>query len=172
MLFESLHAAGVEECPHLGDGDAVEHGEALGLWQPLPDKDRIEAFEVGEDETVEPRPISKPLEFEGFEIRVEHGFPDPEELDSVPVAEPVGDEKLPVLRFEHVGEGDEIAILTGENRYGRSANSDGAGFGFAHGMAGDENGIRLWVGGVAFSRKWRRGWCGSRALEVSQLPLG
>jgi hypothetical protein len=38
VLFESLYAAGVEECPHLGDGDAVEHGEALGLWQSLPDE--------------------------------------------------------------------------------------------------------------------------------------
>jgi hypothetical protein len=50
-------------------------------------------------------------EFAVIKIRVEHGFPDAEKLDGVPVAEPVGDEKLPVLRFEHVGERDVIAVL-------------------------------------------------------------
>ena len=85
-----------------------------------------------EDETVESSPISKPLEFEGFKIRIEHGFPNAEKLDRVPVAEPIRDEKLSVLRFEHVGERDEIAILVGENRDGSSANIKGAGFGFAH----------------------------------------
>jgi hypothetical protein len=50
VLFEALRAAGGEEGPHLGDGDAVEGGEAFGLWQSLADEDGVEAFEVGEDD--------------------------------------------------------------------------------------------------------------------------
>ncbi len=49
-LFESLHAAGGEQGPHLGDGDVVEGGEAFGLWQALADEHGVQAFEVGEDE--------------------------------------------------------------------------------------------------------------------------
>ena len=83
-------------------------------------------------------------EFAVIKIWVEHGFPDAKELHGVPVAEPVGDKKLPIFRSQHVGEGDIIAILAGDNRYGCSANGDGAGFGFAHGV--------LWAGAIG----WRR----------------
>ncbi len=82
--------------------------------------------------TVESCMASNCGEFAGIKIRIEHGLPNAEELDRVPVAEPIRDKKLSVLRFEHVGERDEIAILVGENRDGRSANIKGAGFGFAH----------------------------------------
>ena len=34
----------------MGDGDVVESGEALGLWQALADEDGVQAFEVGEDD--------------------------------------------------------------------------------------------------------------------------
>jgi hypothetical protein len=33
----------------LGDGDIVESGEAIGLWQALADEHGVQAFEVGEE---------------------------------------------------------------------------------------------------------------------------
>ena len=38
-------------------------------------------------------------------------LPDAEELDGVPVAQPVGDEKLAILGLEHVRQRNEIAVL-------------------------------------------------------------
>lgn len=49
-LLESFHAARGEQGAHLGDGDAVERGEALGLEQALPDEDGVEAFEIRQDD--------------------------------------------------------------------------------------------------------------------------
>jgi len=71
-------------------------------------------------------------EFAIIKSGIEHGFPDAEEFDGVPIAKPVGDEKLPVFRPQHVGEGDIVAILAGYDRDRGSANGNGAGFGFAH----------------------------------------
>jgi len=49
-LFKTLHAAGGKQGSHLGDGDVVESGEAVGLWQTLADEHGVQAFEVGEDD--------------------------------------------------------------------------------------------------------------------------
>ncbi len=56
-----------------------------------------------EDKTVEPRPISKPLEFEGFKIRVVKVFPDAEEFHRVAVSHPVLDHLIGPLRFLVLG---------------------------------------------------------------------
>ncbi len=50
-------------------------------------------------------------EFAGIKIRVVDGFPDTEKFDGIAVAQPVGDEELTVLGFEHIGERDEILVL-------------------------------------------------------------
>lgn len=72
-------------------------------------------------------------EFAVIKIWVEHGLPDAKEFHGIPVAEPVGDKKLAILRPQHVGQGDIVAILAGQNRYRCSPNGDGAGFILAHG---------------------------------------
>jgi len=56
-LFETLHAAGGKQGPHLGDGDVIEGGEALGLWQALADEGGDQAFEVGEDDELFERSV-------------------------------------------------------------------------------------------------------------------
>ena len=33
----------------MGNGDAVEHGKAFGLWQTLADENGVQAFKVGQD---------------------------------------------------------------------------------------------------------------------------
>jgi len=71
-------------------------------------------------------------EFAIIKIRIEHRFPDAEELHGVPVAEPVRNEKLAVFRPQHVGEGDVITIISGDDRDRRPANVDRAGFILVH----------------------------------------
>jgi hypothetical protein len=72
-------------------------------------------------------------EFAIIKTRIEDGFPDAEELDSVAVAKPIGYEKVSVLGPKHIREGNVIAILGGENRDVGSVHFDGGCFGFAHG---------------------------------------
>ncbi len=64
-LFEALHAAGGEQGAHLGDGDVVEGGEALGLRQTLADEDGVQAFEVGEDDELFQRSVVAEVSFGG-----------------------------------------------------------------------------------------------------------
>jgi hypothetical protein len=68
-LSEAPDAAGGEQGPHLGDGDFVEGGEAVGLGQALADEDGVEAFEVGEDDELLQRGVVAEVAF-GTGMRV------------------------------------------------------------------------------------------------------
>src|SRR3569832_2388342 len=64
-------------------------------------------------------------EFAVIKSGVVDRLPNAEEFDGVAVSEPVGNEKVPVLGFEHVGQGNEIPFLTAENGHVRSPDVDG-----------------------------------------------
>jgi len=49
--------------------------------------------------------------FAGIKIWVMDGLPDPEEFDGVAVAQPVGDEEIAILGFQHVGQGNVFLTL-------------------------------------------------------------
>ena len=67
-------------------------------------------------------------EFAGIKTRVVDSLPDAEELDGVPVAQPVGDEKVAVLGLEHVGERNVVTVRGAEDGDFDSLDFDG-GFG-------------------------------------------
>jgi hypothetical protein len=76
--------------------------DSLGFLDPLLDADLVAVqadltFNYGE--------------FAIIKSRVEYGFPDTEEFDRVAVPQPVGDEKLSILRPQHISQGDIIAFL-------------------------------------------------------------
>ena len=60
------------------------------------------------------------------------GFPDAKEFDGVPVAQPVGDEKVAVLGLEHVGQRNEVLVFGSQDGYDRALDFDGGFLGFAH----------------------------------------
>jgi len=49
-LFQAFSLVGGEQGAHLGDGDAVECGEAFGLGQTFADEDGVEALEIRQDD--------------------------------------------------------------------------------------------------------------------------
>jgi hypothetical protein len=53
-----------------------------------------------------------------------HLLPDAEELHGVAIAQPVGDEEVPVFGLEHVGQRDEIPVAVGIDRDGRALHFD------------------------------------------------
>ena len=63
VLFEPLRVAGGEQGSHLGDGDVVEGGETLWLWQALADEHGVQAFEVGEDDELLQRGVVAEVSF-------------------------------------------------------------------------------------------------------------
>jgi hypothetical protein len=42
-------------------------------------------------------------------------LPDAEELNRIAVSQPVGNEKIPILGFEHIGQGNIVLILNGKD---------------------------------------------------------
>ena len=48
----------------------------------------------------------------------------PEELYRVAIPQPVRDEELSILCLQHVGQGNEVSVLFGQNRHVRIANFD------------------------------------------------
>jgi hypothetical protein len=63
----------------------------------------------GEGEAVQAGLSSKPVEFDGFKAGVVEGLPDTEELDRIPVAQPVANEVVGVVGVAvpgDIGEGD------------------------------------------------------------------
>lgn len=82
---------------------------------------------------VEASLISKGLEFETFKTWIVNLFPNPDELDGVAIAHPTVDQHVVPEFFRHVGERDEVIIVAGEDRNGRSLDFDAGAFGFTHG---------------------------------------
>jgi hypothetical protein len=75
---------------------------------------------------LEPRPISKPLEFEGFEIRVVQVFPDAEKFHRVAVSHPVLDHLIGPIRFLvlcNVRQRDIVISLAGKDCNCSSGNA-------------------------------------------------
>ena len=60
-------------------------------------------------------------------------FPNSQELDGVSVAQPIGDEKITVLCFEHIGEGNKIISFDVEDGDFPALNLDVGFFGLWHG---------------------------------------
>jgi hypothetical protein len=61
--LETRGKAGLQKGSHLGDGDFVEHAQALGGGQALADQHRIEAFEVGEHDELLQRSVVAEVAF-------------------------------------------------------------------------------------------------------------
>lgn len=66
---------------------------------------------------------------------VVHALPDAEELHRVAVAQPVGDEEVPVLGLQHVREGNEVLVALGEDGDGNALDLDAVSGGLRHGLA-------------------------------------
>jgi hypothetical protein len=69
--------------------------------------------------TVQSGPISKPLEFEGFEIRVVQGLPYPQEFNRVAIAHPILDYMVGPIWLSmlcDVGDGDVVLLCVGKHR--------------------------------------------------------
>jgi hypothetical protein len=62
---------------------------------------------------------SKPLEFEGFKIRIVKGFPDAQVFNGVAVSHPVGNDGSRVIAFKlgYIGQRDVIILVDFENGY-------------------------------------------------------
>ena len=89
---------------------------------------RIDPLTWRQDETVETRPVSKPLEFEGFKIGVVEPLPDAQELDGIAVSHPILDNLIGSIRFFVLGnvrQGNVVLIPLRKNGYRRSPNGDG-----------------------------------------------
>jgi hypothetical protein len=96
----------------MGVGAAVTSGsgfktDGVGFLNPFFYADLV---------TVESCLTSNCGEFAIIKIGVENGLPNTQELDGIPIAEPVRNKKFPVLCLKHVGKGDVVALLPGENR--------------------------------------------------------
>ena len=63
--------------------------------------------------------LSKPLEFEGFEIRVIPAFPDSEIVDRIPIAQPVADHRIRVVALVS-RDVRQTNIIVRINRYDRN----------------------------------------------------
>lgn len=63
MLLETLHVVRRKQRLHLRDCDAVERGEPFRLWQALADEDRVETFEIGEDDQLLQRGVIADVSF-------------------------------------------------------------------------------------------------------------
>lgn len=91
----------------VGVGSAVPPGsrpqtDGVGLFDPFLDAELVAVqagltFNYGE--------------FAGIKIGVVDGLPDAEELDGVPVPQPIGDEELSVLGPEHVSQRDVVLVI-------------------------------------------------------------
>jgi hypothetical protein len=106
---------------------------------------RIDPLTWRQDETVETRPVSKPLEFEGFKIGVVEPLPDAQELDGIAVSHPVLDDKvrsIGLLVFGDVGQGNIIIAGLADHRDGGAFDVDGVFFGSAHGCSYGANWFR------------------------------
>ena len=91
----------------------------------------------GEGEAVQARLHFNPVEFDGIKTRVVELFPDAEELDGVPVPQPVANEVVAgfgILMAGDVREADVVALLFRGDADGGSADGEGGGFGCAHGV--------------------------------------
>lgn len=107
--------------PRLGDQPA-----GMGCVYPLTWR---------QDEAVEPCPVFKPLEFEGFETGVIQSLPYAQELDGVAVSHPVLDDMVGSIRFFVLGnvrQGNIVITRLAENRDRSAFDFDGAFHGFAH----------------------------------------
>jgi len=83
----------------MGEGAAVASGsgfktDGVGFLDPFLYADLV---------TVEPCLTSNCGESAIIKIGVENGLPNTQELDGIPIAKPVRNEKFPVLRLENVG---------------------------------------------------------------------
>jgi hypothetical protein len=81
-----------------------------------------------QDEAVQACLFFNPIEFDGIKTGVVQLLPDAQELDSVAVAEPVGDQVIRpfgVFVAGDVGDADEFLLVLRKNRDGRSLDFDG-----------------------------------------------
>ncbi len=105
----------------MGEGAAVASGsgfktDGVGF---------LNSFLYADLVTVESCLTSNCGEFAVIKIGVENGLPNAQKLDGIPIAEPVRNEKFSVLRLEHVGKGDVVALLPCENGNGSAFDLDG-----------------------------------------------
>lgn len=86
-----------------------------------------------QNEAVQPRLFSNPIEFDGIKIRVVQPLPHTEEFNRVPISQPVLDEvirSLTVLVTGDVRETDAVLLLPGQNGDYRALNIDSGLSGF------------------------------------------
>lgn len=117
----------------VGEGAAVTPGtgaqaNGVGLGHPVFDADLVAVqagltFNCGE--------------FAIIKTGVVDAFPDAQELDRVPVAQPVRNEEIPVLGFQHVRQRNKIFVLGGQDGDGSALNFDRRFLGLAHSVSVD-----------------------------------
>ena len=63
---------------------------------------------------------SKPVEFDGFKIRIVQAFPDPQELQGIAVSQPVSNQIIGsgrILASGDIGQGNVVLVLSGHDAY-------------------------------------------------------
>ena len=128
--------------------------DGVGLFHPILDADLV---------AVQARLTFNCGEFAIIKTGVVDGFPNAKKFDGVTVAQPVRDEEISILRFQHVGQRNEVLVFGGEDGDGSPLDFDGGFLGLAHGVIAVASNLATGRGQftsvVGWSANWATGGC-------------